>query len=222
MKKLALALTILLSQITLAQVTKEIGNFESVKVFDKINLQLIPSSENKIEIAGYNANEVEVINKNGELKIRMPLSNAFAGDDIKAKLYFTNIQSIDATEGSFVSSNEVFEQVALELTAREGAQIELKSDLKKAKIRVITGSRISISGKALNQEASVGTGGILEAKDLNTNQTSVSITTGGEADIYATEFVDAQVKMGGTITIYGKPKQINQKTMLGGSIIQSN
>jgi hypothetical protein len=34
--------------------------------------------------------------------------------------------------------------------------------------------------------------------------------------------VDAKVRAGGTITIFGKPKQINQKTVLGGSINQSN
>ena len=86
------------------------------------------------------------------------------GTDIKAKLYFKNIQTIDATEGSFVSSNAVFKQMALELTAKEGAQIELKSDLQKAKVRVVTGSKIILSGTALNQEVSVGTGGILRAK----------------------------------------------------------
>src|SRR5437868_5930277 len=98
MKKLAFGIA-LLSQITFAQVAKETGSFDSVKVFDKINLELIPSSENRIEITGNNAEEVELINKNGELKIRMPLGNMFDGDDIKAKLYFKNIQTIDASEG---------------------------------------------------------------------------------------------------------------------------
>ncbi len=222
MNKLAFGIAILLSQITLAQTTKDTGTFDSLKVFDGINVELIPSAENKIEIMGNNSNEVEVINKNGELKVRLPLGKMLKGDDIKAKLYFKNIQAIDATEGSFVSSASVFKQLALDLTAKEGAQIELKSDLQKAKIRVITASKIILSGKALNQEVSIGTGGILEAKNLNTNQTSVAISTGGVAEINATEFVDAQVKMGGTITIFGNPKQINKKTVLGGSIIQSN
>jgi hypothetical protein len=32
--------------------------------------------------------------------------------------------------------------------------------------------------------------------------------------------VDAKVKAGGSIYIYGKPKQINQQTILGGTIIE--
>lgn len=222
MNKLVFVMIFLLSQIAFSQIIKDTGDFESVKVFDKINLELIPSSENKIEIKGINANEVELINKNGELKVRLPFGKMLNGDAINAKLYFKNIQAIDANEGSIVKSNAVFKQMLLELSAKEGSQIEIKSDLQRAKIRVITGSVINISGKALNQEASIGTGGVLEAKNLNTNQTSVSITTGGSAEVNATDIVDAQVKMGGTITIFGKPKQINQKTVLGGSIIQSN
>ena len=68
MNKLAFGIAILLSQITFGQVTKNTGSFDSVKVFDGINVELIPSSENKIEIVGEKANDVEIVNKNGELK----------------------------------------------------------------------------------------------------------------------------------------------------------
>ena len=38
--------------------------------------------------------------------------------------------------------------------------------------------------------------------------------------MYASDLVDAKVRAGGTILIHGKPKQINQKTIAGGSIEQ--
>jgi hypothetical protein len=33
--------------------------------------------------------------------------------------------------------------------------------------------------------------------------------------------MDAKTRAGGTITIYGNPKQINQKSVAGGKIIQA-
>jgi hypothetical protein len=64
----------------------------------------------------------------------------------------------------------------------------------------------------------VNSGGVYEAEKLITQQTIITSNAGGEADIYATNFVDAKVRAGGDITIYGKPKQINQKVIAGGSI----
>ena len=43
-----------------------------------------------------------------------------------------------------------------------------------------------------------------------------------QSDVRASQLVEAKVRAGGIITIFGKPKQINQKTVLGGSINQSN
>ena len=36
-----------------------------------------------------------------------------------------------------------------------------------------------------------------------------------------TDFVDAKVRAGGDIVIFGKPKQINQKVIAGGTITES-
>ena len=57
-----------------------------------------------------------------------------------------------------------------------------------------------------------------EAKKLITSQTYITTNAGGDADIFATDIVDAKVRGGGVITIHGKPKQINQKTVAGGRI----
>ncbi|AWA29276.1 DUF2807 domain-containing protein [Flavobacterium magnum] len=221
MKTSVVILMAFFANIAAAQIDKTLGDFNEVKVFDRINVELVPSSENRIEISGQRSEEVEIVNKNGLLKIRMKFGKLLEGDDVMAKLYFTKIQSVDASEGAYIGSDATFRQTAFEVTAKEGAEINLALDVAKAKIKSVTGGIVKIRGKAQNQEASLGTGGILEAQDLQTVQTTVSITTGGEADVNASELVDAKVRAGGTITIYGHPKQINRNTMLGGDIVES-
>ena len=221
MKKIASILMVFVTALGFSQVTKNLGEFEKLRVFDRISVELIPSKENKIVITGSRADDVELINKNGTLKIRMAIRKLLEGEDVSAKLYFKSIDDIDVNEGSYVICDSPFKQTAIKVNAIEGSEVRLVLDTKKANLRAVTGGILKIKGKATNSDVSLGTGGVLQAEDLQTVQTSIKITTGGEAVIRASELVDAKVRAGGNITIYGSPQQINKSTALGGSISES-
>jgi hypothetical protein len=220
MKKIIVLIFVLVSHYNFAQVTKETGDFDAVKVFDKLNVKLIPAEENKIVISGYRNDEVEIVNKNGELKIRMPFPKLLSGDETTIKLYFKKLESIDASEGSYVSCDNEFEQTSMTLNAKEGAEIKVGLDVEKASLRAVSGGIITVFGKATNQKTVITAGGNVNAVDLHSLQADVNVSAGGKAEIYATTLVDAKVRAGGTIFIYGKPKQINQETFAGGKIVE--
>lgn len=221
MKKIFLLLTFTVSQMVFSQeITKNVGDFSIVKVFDRISVQLIPASENKVIITGSKKEDVELINKNGELKIRMALKKLLKGDNVEATVYYKNLEGIEASEGSFVGCDAIVETTNFILNAKEGSEIKVKLNTNKTTIKASSGGKIIVSGTTDNQDVLVNSGAILEAKDFKSKQTTISINAGGEADIYATDFVDAKVRAGGDILIYGKPKQINQKTIAGGSITE--
>ena len=213
---------VFLSQLTNAQATRNLGDFDEVKVFDKINVKLIESSENKIVVTGARADELETVNKNGELKIRMPFPQLLSGEDIMVKLYFKNLESIAVSEGSYVSSEKDFEQTSLDLNAKSGGEINLDIDVDKVIVKANAGGIVSLSGKAKNQDVLITSGGILNAKDLETSQTTISVAAGGKSEINAHILVDAKVRAGGSIFIYGKPKQINKEVFIGGTILEKN
>ncbi|CAM3931702.1 head GIN domain-containing protein [Flavobacterium sinopsychrotolerans] len=221
-KKLVIIAFVFLSQFTNAQVTRNLGDFDEVKVFDKINVKLIEASENKIVVTGARADEVETVNKNGELKIRMPFPQLLSGEDIMVKLYFKNLESIAVSEGSYVSSEEDFKQTSLDLNAKSGGEIKLGINVDKINVKANAGGIITLSGKSKNQDVVITSGGILNAKDLETSQTTISVAAGGKSEIHATTLVDAKVRAGGSIFIYGKPKQINKEVFIGGTILEKN
>ena len=222
MKKVLIIAFVLVMQFTNAQVNRNLGVFDEVKVFDKITVKLIAANENKMVISGSRADEVEAVNKNGELKIRMPFPKLLSGDDIVVKLYFKNLESIAVSEGSFVSSEADFKQTNLDLNAKSGGEIKLDLDVDKVNVKAYAGGIVSISGKATNQNVTITSGGILKAKNLHTSQTSISVSAGGQSEIHANTLVDAKVKAGGSIFIYGKPKQINKEVFIGGTILEKN
>lgn len=218
MKKLLIGVAILVAQMSFGQITKNLGDFDSVKVFDKLSVKLVPSSENKIVIKGARESEVEVVNKQGLLKLRMPFPKLLSGDDLDITLYYKNIELIDVNEGAIVSSKEAIKATAFKVSAQEGGKINVDLDVDKLKVSSVSGGEITLTGKATNQDASLGAGGYLLASKLATSQTTVSVSAGGKADVNASTIVEAKVSAGGSIYIYGKPKQINQKTVFGGKI----
>ena len=222
MKKVLIIAFVFAIQFANAQVNRNLGDFDQVKVFDKITVKLIAANENKMVVTGSRADEVEAVNKNGDLKIRMPFPKLLSGDDIIVKLYFKNLESISVSEGSFVSSEADFKQTTLDLNAKSGGEIKLVLDLDKVNVKAFAGGIVSISGEATNQNVTITSGGILNAKNLHTAQTSISVSAGGQSEIHASTLVDAKVKAGGSIFIYGKPKQINKEVFIGGTILEKN
>ncbi|MGE6352356.1 head GIN domain-containing protein [Flavobacterium sp. NPDC079362] len=218
MKKLVIGVAILFVQMSFGQVTKEVGDFDTVKVFDKLSVKLVQSSENKVVIKGARESEVEVVNKKGILKLRMPFPKLLSGNDLDITLYYKHIELIDANEGAEVTSKETIKATSFKVSAQEGAKINVPLDVDKLNVSSVSGGEITLSGKAANQDASLGAGGYLLASKLSTSQTKVSVSAGGKADVNASTLVDAKVSAGGSIYIYGKPKQINQKTVFGGKI----
>lgn len=217
-KKIAITALLFTASFINAQVKKDVGEFTKIKSFDQINVELIPSNDERVEITGSRKDEVELINKNGELKIRMRTGKLLDGEEIQAKVFFKTLTHIDANEGSFIGCDKAFKQSSMYASAQEGAGVKLKLDVDNVEVRAATGGKIKLTGTAKNQDVSLGAGGILEAKDLKTSTTKVDVKAGGEAEIHASQLADARVTAGGKIVIYGSPKEVKRKTTLGGKI----
>lgn len=200
------------------QIEKRPGDFNKVTSFDRIDVMLVPGKENLVQIEGKNSKDVEVVNKNGELKIRMKLLKLLDGDDLSVTVYYTNIDAVEANEGSRIACGDKIKETSFDIIAKEGSEVKLILDVEKLNIRTANGSTVTVEGNADVQDVLVNSGGVYEAEKLTTKQTTITNNAGGEANIYATDLVDAKVRAGGSITIYGKPKKINEKVIAGGSI----
>jgi len=218
MKKLIIGAAILFVQMSFGQVTKELGEFDTVKVYDKLSVKLVQSSENKVVIKGAREKELEAVNKNGVLKLRMPFPKLLSGNDLEVILYYKHIELIDVNEGAEVTSKETLKATSFKVSAQEGGKINVDLNVDKLKVSSVSGGEITVTGKADNLDAGLGAGGYFLGSKLATSQTKVSVSAGGKADVNASTLVDAKVSAGGSIYIYGKPKQINQKTVFGGKI----
>lgn len=222
MKKIVYSL-LLISSIAFAQTEKNVGDFTKVTAFDKIDVTLIPSTENKVKLIGKNYNEVELVNKNGELKIRMPLTKMLSGETISATVYYTKLEAVEANEGSRIGAKDAISALNFDIICKEGSEIKLTNlQADRLQVRVSQGSIVTVIGTVKNQDILSNSGGKYDGQDCKTQQTVVTVNAGGMANVYATDLVDAKTRAGGEITIYGKPKQIKEKKIAGGTIEQVN
>jgi hypothetical protein len=148
----------------------------------------------------------------------MNLEESYDGNDTVVELYFISVDVIDANEGAFVSVKDVIKQYEIDLKVQEGASITVKLNTTYANMRAVTGGEINVSGSSINQDITIYTGGVFNGEEFITENTEVSINAAGEAYVNATELIDIRIKAGGDVFIYGNPKEIKEKTLLGGRI----
>ena len=175
-------------QMAFAQSTRNVGDFSSLKVYNKINVTLIPSNQSKVETEN-NDPDIETVNKNGELKIKLSPAKILSGDQVSVKVFYEKLNDIQASQGS-----------------------------SKLNIKTNSGGEIKVSGTADNQDVVVNSGGKYYGKDAESKNTKVTANAGGLAEINVSESVNATTRAGGFIDIYGDPADRKIKNIIGGKI----
>lgn len=221
MKKALFILFLLLNSFLFSQtpITRTLGEFKEIKVYDLINVDLIKSTENKITISGKFAEDVNVIQKNNTLKIRMKLKKMLNGAQTNVKVYYTELDIIDANQGAVITSNDLIKQYELILKAQEGAYISVNAETKRTEIKSVTGSTIITSGTTSKQDIKIATGGVYKGSSFSAENTELSIKTGGKANVRTSNVLEVKIFSGGDVYIYGTPKQLKQRKIFGGRII---
>ena len=220
MKKLYLLLLVVCAQtFSQTQISKSLGEFSELKVYDLINVDLIKSTKNKIVISGKNSENLNIIQKNNTLKLKMQLKKKFNGKETRVKLYYTSLDIIDANQGAVVFSKGSIKQYELVLKAQEGAQIKADVDTKSLVVKSVTGAKVSTSGRSNHQDVNIRAGGVYKGANITVENTDLDIKFGGEADVNTSNVLDVAIFSGGDVNIFGTPKQLKQRKIFGGRIL---
>lgn len=229
MKKLAFLVVLFVALLTNAQtiVTKTLGDYTTLKVYNGIEVELIKSTDQKLEITGAKSEMVKIKNVNDILRLSLPFSlkpedNAAEGK-ILIKLYYNkNISIIDGNEGATITGKD-FTQDKVEVNAQERAFINLTINTSYLTVRASSGGIIKLTGTAKNQEVDVDLYGIYHGYSLKVvNNSNVKSGTGAKAEILAGETLSAKVSFGGTIFYKGNPEVVKDKKVIGGIIEKKN
>ena len=200
------------------EIAEDLENFTEVKTFNGVEVVIIPSEENRIEITGHSKEEVKFEVTEGRLEIRLSLDHIWSQDNTLISIYGRNIETVDANEGSFVRVDKPLKSENLIFRAQEGANILGRAEAQEIEVKAVSGGKITLEGKATAQQVELNTGGQYFGRDLRTKETTITAGTAGRGEIYATDYCKATAKLGGSIEIFGNPDEVDHKTSLGGKI----
>jgi hypothetical protein len=200
-------------------VKADLDAFREIKTFSGIEVEVFPSEANRIEISGHSKEDVKFQIVENRLEIRLSIDNIWSKDNTRIKVFGNSYEIIDANEGSSVVVNGKIEGGNLIFRAQEGAVIEAAVSGQKIQVKAVSGGVVNLSGKAVEQDVEVNTGGKYHGEDLKTKETAVSAGTAGRAEVYASEYCKATAKLGGVVEIFGRPEKVDHKTSLGGKIL---
>ena len=225
MKKLFFIIVLMISNIVISQTTisKTIRNYQTIKSYNGINIEVIKSDEQKLVISGEKAEKVKVKNNNGTLKISLRFPDLSADGKVDIKLYYNkNIDVIDGNEGSTITGKDI-DQLQLEVKAQERAFINLVIKTKHLKVKSSSGGIIKLPGTSKNQDIDLDLYGVYHGYGLVvSDNTSIRAGSGSKAEILAGETLNAKVSFGGSIFYKGNPEVVKDKKVAGGIIKQMN
>ena len=216
-----------ISLVSQSKITKNLGDYSTLKVYNGIEVELIKSDDQKLEITGEKSEMVKIKNVNNTLKLSLPFSlkpeNNSADGKILIKVFYNkNIAIIDANEGATITGKD-FNQDKLEVNTQERAFINLTTKVKYLIVRASSGGIIKLTGTTENQEVDVDLYGNYHGFAMQTTgNSSVKAGTGAKAEILAGQTLNAKVSFGGSIFYKGNPEVVKDKKVIGGIIQKRN
>ena len=219
MKKIIYILAlVVLPNLLSAQTERKIGDFQKLSVYDGINVELIKSDTNKVEINGKNTAYIVVKNKNGDLKIRLSVERRFSGNRTKVSVFYKSLYSIISHEGANVFSKDTINQADLNLKANSGSRQNMIVKLNTLQATATAGAKINIKGLAKYQELSATTGAEIMVSKVENEEANVVSTTGALIDVSTTKDLKVNSKIGGIINVHTKTDKITEKISVGGAV----
>ena len=209
---------VVLPNLLSAQTERKIGDFQKLSVYDGINVELIKSETNRVEITGKNTAYIVVKNKNGDLKIRLSVERRFSGNRTKVSVFYKSLYSIISHEGANVFSKDTINQADLNLKANSGSRQNMIVKLNTLQATATAGAKINIKGLAKYQELSATTGAEIMASKVQNEEANVVSTTGALIDVSTTKDLKVNSKIGGIINVHTKTDKITEKISVGGAV----
>ena len=197
-----------------------ISPFSALKIFSGLEVQLIPSEDNKVIVYGDYQQSVIVQQKGSILKIKQSITSLITQEFSFVEIYFSQpTYHITANQRSKITVKQPLEQEEITLKVREGSKVALEIESQRIKGNVATGGRLTLEGTTKTLELKINSGGSCEAEKLKAEIVTTYVVAGGVAYVNAKDQLEAKVTGGGIVRVFSKPRKQTTQTTLGGKII---
>lgn len=196
---------------TQAQMTKNvaISNFSEVSVSAGIELIITQGSTESAKIIAKEGviDEVEIEKSGNSVHVgwreNLSFTSHFKNRSAKVYISYKKLNSIAASSGSSLVTENVLKTDKLDARASSGASIKAKISCNDLDLQTSSGGSASLSGNASNMDVSASSGGNVDALDLITAYAKARTSSGGDVEINVTKGLETATSSGGSIRYKG-------------------
>lgn len=204
------------------EVRVDLENFSEIEISRGLKVNISQGEANLAVITGDSRDKIQVRVNKGVLVIKSSLTQLLEKDNTLINITYKQMQSLQARQNSTVEFCSKIVQPLIKIRASEGAQIFANMDVENLVATASTGGNVTLIGNALIQEIDVKAAGEFKGENLTGESVNVVSNGGGNANVFAKKYVNATVRAGGHIYIYGDPDRVEEKTSFGGTIKKIN
>ncbi len=144
--------------------------------------------------------------------------NIYSAQSEIIKVKMPVIESLEASGGSTLSSNETLKGLNLVVKSNSGSEIDATVEFDNIISESTSGSNISLTGIALKYNSSSSSGSETDAKNLLANEVISESTSGSSSEVHPIISLNAKASSGASIEYDGTPKNISKEENSGGSV----
>lgn len=219
---LAIILFLMSGVFALAQTqkdTRNLGNFDAVKVSNSIKVELVRGEENKAEVSasGIDVGNVETSIVGGTLEVRLARGN-FKNFNVRVLVTYMDIQGIESLTSSHVVAKDKIVAESAYLFAATSGFIDAEVEATELSVEAATSSRIVVRGEVEQVEAKAFTSAEIDGTRLEVGDATVQANTAATIRLHVTDAITGSAATAAKIFYGGDPGTIDVKTGTGGTV----
>ncbi len=205
---------------------RSISSFHGIEVSTGITLILTKGNEEELAVSASTAefrDKIVTQVSNGILKIHYEtrmgaINKKNESKNLRAYVSYKTLDRLNVNTGAEVEIQGVLATATLDLEANTGGLVKGEIDINKLKVSQNTGSRITLTGKALSMEIEGDTGSKFIGESLTAGICSITVSTGAGVTVTVENELNAKANTGGYIKYKGNAGIREIKTNTGGTI----
>ena len=204
----------------MAQRILALERFDEVNITGNIEATLAAGNTEEVSLYTENIPEDEVTIKvsKGVLKISVVEGIFYKNEKVVVNLTYKGLLAVRGNAGARIDNKSVLEGDGLLLRCGSGARMDLRVELNSLDAGASEGGILSVEGQTDNVEVTASTGGRFEGFNLESRRVAGKANTGGQAEVFATEELEAAANTGGVVTYKGDPESTSFKSVLSGEV----
>lgn len=201
--------------------TRNIGDYDGVKLVGSMNVELVSGSEGKLTIKAESNLQEHIVTevKNGILKITTEKGvNLRPTEDILIIVPVESISEVSVTGSGDIWTKDMIKSSNMKVSVTGSGDLMLELESKDLEGMVTGSGDIKLRGKSQNFECTVTGSGDFEASELMAENVEARVSGSGDIMVYASNSLKASVSGSGDIVYKGNPEKQDFKTNGSGSV----